>query len=586
MARKTRRVVARSSRNGRPTRWRRPRLRTLVGVVVLAAWASGAAGAEASGSPIRFVDATIAARLTSSTSSDDPLKGSYIHAAAWGDVNGDGWPDLYLGMFTDTKVSYYQVRGASGPAPNRLLLNHRDGTFSLASGQVATSLMGRTSGSVFVDLNNDGRLDLVVSENNYGSGASADAASMTNHLYRNDGNGKLTDVTAGSGIDPSGLMVGRSIGVLDYDHDGCLDLYIVSDEFHDNTGSSRLLKGDCAFHFADVTAAAGLEAAQSDTVQGLGVGIGDVDGDGWPDIFVAGGPAGNERRNFLFLNQHDGKFHEVTGGTAFNEPACTADPEEDWTSGVTLADLNHDGRLDVVLNHHYGSSDFGTVGDTACAIGPTAFLNTGTSDGVPQFTNVSASSGIVGMKSKAPHAEVVDLDNDGCPDIVVSVVVTTPEGTGPFVYRCTGITDGTPKYASPSYDPATLHYYPAGALADYNRDGRPDIFMGEYDPSEVPSLYKNVSQSGHWLDVRVSAPDNRFGIGAKVFVYPRGQSGNVDALLVMSEIQVGNGFSTAGEAVAHIGLGRAKAVDVVVKLPFAAGTRTRTVKRVDRTIRI
>lgn len=560
---------------------------TAAAVVAPASWASGGAGADTSGPPIRFVDATASAHLTSNPSSDDPLKGAYIHSVAWGDVNGDGWPDLYLGMFTDGKPSYYQVRGASGPAPNRLFLNNGDGTFSLASDQVATSLMGRTAGAVFVDLNNDGRLDLVVSENNYRSGDSAEPAkNVTNHLYRNDGNGKLVDVTEGSGIDPTGFALGRAIGVLDYNHDRCLDLYIVSDEFHGNTGSSRLLKGDCDFHFTDVTAAAALETAQGNKVQGLGVGIGDVDADGWPDIFVAGGPAGNERRNFLFLNQHDGTFREVTGGTAFNEQACTADPKEDWTSGVTLADLNHDGRLDVVLNHHYGSSNFGEYGDKACAIGPTVFLNTGNSGGVPEFTNITASSGIVGMKSKAPHAEVVDLDNDGCPDIVVSVRVTTPEGTGPFVYRCTGIGDAKPKYASPSYDPATLHYYAASAVSNYNRDGRPDIFMGEFDPSKVPTLYKNVSQRGHWLDVRVSTPKNPFGIGAKVLVYARGQSGNADALIAMSEIQVGNGFSSAGEAIAHVGLGQATAVDVVVTLPFGEGTRTRTVKRVDRTIRM
>ena len=554
-------------------------------MVAVVVW-SRVSGAS-SDPPIRFVDATLAAHLTSHAPSNDSLKGAYIHSVTWGDVNGDGYPDLYLGMFTGDKPSYYQVRGAKGPAPNRLFLNNRDGTFSLASGQEPTALMGRTAGAVLVDLNNDGRLDLVVSENTHPSaGSSQPANPVTNHVYRNDGNGSFVDVTAASGIEPKGFAAGRAIGVLDYNHDGCLDLYIVSDEFHGNTGSGRLLRGDCHFHFVDVTALAGLETAQGDKVQGLGVGIGDADGDGWPDIFVAGGPAGKERRNFLFFNHRDGTFREGTGGTLLNEKACTADPEEDWTSGVTLADLNHDGRLDVVLNHHYGSSDFGMFADKACAIGPTLFLNTGNASGAPQFKNITASSGIVGMKSKAPHAEVVDLNNDGCPDIVVSVRVTTSEGTGPFVYRCIDIAGATPKYATPSYHASSLHYYAAGAVADYNRDGRPDIFMGEFNPSEVPTLYRNVSQDGHWLDVRVSTPKNPFGIGTVVLVYPRGQSGKADALLASSEIQVGNGFSSAGEAIAHIGLGHTGAVDVVVKLPFGGGTRTRTVKQVDRTIRM
>lgn len=559
----------------------------VVAVVAVVLWSRG--GDAATGSPIRFVDATVAAHLTSRVPSHDPLKGAYVHSAAWGDVNGDGYPDLYVGTFTGEKPSYYRVRGAKAPAPNRLFLNNRDGTFSLASGQAPVALMGRSAGAVFVDLDDDGRLDLVVSENTYPS-PSADsgqrANDVTNHVYRNDGDGSFVDVTPGSGIDPKGFSVGRAVGVLDDNHDGCLDLYIVSDEFHGNTGSGRLLRGDCHFHFVDATASAKLETAQGDKVQGLGVGIGDVDGDGWPDIFVAGGPVEKERRNFLFLNDHDGTFREVTGGTVFDERACTADPGEDWTSGVTLADLNHDRRLDVVLDHHYGSSDFATFSDKACAIGPTLFLNTGNANGVPRFTNITKSSGVVGIRSKAPHAEVVDLDNDGCSDIVLSVGVTTAEGTGPFVYRCSDTTSTTPKYAPPGYDASSLHYYAAGAVADYNRDGRPDIFMGEFDPSRVPTLYENASRGGHWLDVRVSAPENPFGIGAVVLAYPRGRSGDTHALLASSEIQVGNGFSSAGEAVAHIGLGHVSTVDVIVELPFGAGIRKRTVTRVDRTIRM
>ena len=102
--------------------------------------------------------------------SADPLKGAYVHAAAWGDVNGDGYPDLYVGMFTDSRRSYYQFRGANGPSPNRLFLNNRNGTFTVESDSPPSALTGRTAGAVFADVDNDGRLDLVVSENTYPSG--------------------------------------------------------------------------------------------------------------------------------------------------------------------------------------------------------------------------------------------------------------------------------------------------------------------------------------------------------------------------------------------------------------------------------
>ena len=535
--------------------------------------------ASAALSGITFDDSTLAAGLTSTDPALDPLKGAYIHASAWGDVDNDGDPDLFVGTFTDSSISYYQKRGATGPMSNKLFLNDGDGTFSPAD-QPALNLFGRAAGAVFADFDNDGLSDLIVSNNSYPTGTTTNPYQLEpNHLFHNAGNGQFVDVSAGSGIAPAGFASGRAVGILDYDGDRCLDVFIVADRFHGNLSSSRLLRGDCALHFVDVTASAGLDVVGGLLVQGLGVAVGDVTNDGWPDIFVAGGPLGFERRNFLFVNRTDGTFGETSNG-AFDEPPGIIDAAEDWTSGGSFGDLNRDGRLDLVVAHHYGSAEQASYGSQAEAFTPTVWLNTSTGTGDPTFANITAGSGVVPIQAKAPHVEIQDFDNDGWPDISVSVVAGLAPGAQPLVFRSNGVSsvNGPPTFSAPEFDPATLHYYPGGPAADYDRDGRLDVFLNEFRPSEVPPLLRNTSESADraWLDVRASFPGNPDGIGARISVFEAGQLGEPSALIGSQDIQVGNGFSSAGLPLAHFGLGSRATVDIAVAIPFGGGTVTRT----------
>ncbi len=377
-------------------------------------------------------------------------------------------------------------------------------------------MFGRAAGAVFADLDNDGLNDLIVSNNSYPTGSTTNPFKLEpNHLFHNVGNGQFVDVSAGSGIAPAGFAMGRAVGVLDYDGDGCLDVFIVSDPFHGNHSSSRLLRGDCALHFVDVTASAGLDAVGGLLVQGLGVAVGDVNNDGWPDIFVAGGPLGFQRRNFLFVNQTNGTFREVSNG-AFNEPPGIIDAAEDWTSGASFGDLNRDGLMDLVIGHHFGSAEQSSFGPQAEAFAPTVWLNTSTGTGDPTFANITAGSGVVPIQAKAPHVEIQDFDNDGWPDIFVSVVAGLPTGAQPLVFRnegASGQVNGHPTFSAPEFDPATLHYYPGGPTADYDRDGRLDVFLDEFRPEDVPPLFRNTSDSADrgWLDVRASSRATRAG---------------------------------------------------------------------------
>ena len=115
----------------------------------------------------------------------DPLRGAMAHAAAWGDVNADGHLDLFVGTYTDRPQKLYVAGGATGPVPNRLLVN-RSGRFVL-SDQQAIAWYGRASGAVLADLDNDGRPDLYVTNNG--------KTSIRNLLYQNVGDGRFQEVT-------------------------------------------------------------------------------------------------------------------------------------------------------------------------------------------------------------------------------------------------------------------------------------------------------------------------------------------------------------------------------------------------------
>lgn len=236
-------------------------------------------------------------------------------AAAWGDFDGNGLPDLYVGFTAGSTI------------PNRLYRNNGDGTFTDIGQDVGVAVIGDSRQMAWIDFDNDGQLDLFVAFRD-----------QPNMLFRNDG-GSFTDVAPAMGVDDPRRTVGAVW--FDYNMDGRLDLFVANQDgdlngFYRNDGD----------RFVDVAAELGMDGAAHRAMDpdhgGVGVAIADFDNSGHLDLFLA-----NYGPNQLFLNLGNGTFRDVAGeqGSAgdFHSVAARA------------ADFDNDGLVDIYVTTFLGS---------------------------------------------------------------------------------------------------------------------------------------------------------------------------------------------------------------------------------------
>ena len=198
--------------------------------------------------------------------------------AAWGDYDGDGFLDLYLS------------NGRSGfgfsEAPNRLYRNNRDGSFSEVGGFARVNDNGNGRGVAWGDYDSDGDLDLFLAN----SDETLAIGAAPNRLYRNDGDGKFSEVATVSNVNDSGD--GQGVAWVDYDNDGHLDLSVIND------GANQLYRNDGAGGFIR----SALNAGVNDGGNGTGGTWGDMDKDGWLDFYVVN----DNEPNRLYRNEGNG----------------------------------------------------------------------------------------------------------------------------------------------------------------------------------------------------------------------------------------------------------------------------------------
>ena len=528
----------------------------------------------AQGAEFAFRDATDGAGLL------PHVAGIQGHGAGWGDVDGDGWIDLYVGTFHK-----------EGGKPNLLFRNKR-GKFE-PDAQEAVRISTRATGVVFADLDNDGDLDLYV-----GSMPQPAKGLAGCTLFRNDDRGRFTNISAESGACPSAFG-GRSATVLDFDGDGLLDLLVGEDPLPGYNGSptksARLFRNKGDLKFQDVSRAVGLPEG----VPALGVAAADVNNDGWPDLFLASSGGGN----VLFLNDGKGSFKEPPG---LRESFAFAGAGGDnMVCGVAFGDVNRDGLLDMVLGQHFQAPWKEPVANRL-------YLNRGVKEGKPLFENVSEVAGLKPLPMKAPHVEIQDFDNDGWADIYTSVVKFKNGTPHPLIFRNLGGAGGEPRFREsalavndfPTPEDAGIArtgdffkkvlaerkiiYMAPGPSGDYDNDGRLDLFLPNWWPESPSLLLHNETPGGNWVQVKVegSAGVNLMGIGAKVKVYRAGKLGDPAALLGCGEISTGYGYASGQPAIAHFGLGEEQTFDLEVTLPHGKGRVERKGERANQRLLI
>ena len=292
--------------------------------------------------------------------------GGWSTGATWGDYDHDGLLDLFVPGYVKFDPEHPPISGQGGlPAGfcqfrgvevmcgprglpgegDHLFHNNGDGTFTDVSARAGVSDPKGYYGfaSVFVDVDDDGWLDLAVAND-----------SVPKYLYRNKHDGTFEDISYMSGFalnDDGREQAAMGIAVGDYNRDGKVDFYITN--FSDDYNT--LYRNDGDQSFSDVSRRAGI-ATLTIPFLGWGTGFLDYDNDGWPDLFVANGhvyPGVDKQdwgttwaqRPLLLRNVNGTKFEEVPPATGSGLAAVVTG------RGAAFGDLFNDGHIDVVINN-------------------------------------------------------------------------------------------------------------------------------------------------------------------------------------------------------------------------------------------
>jgi hypothetical protein len=523
--------------------------------------------------PVSFVNVAREAGLRAKTIFGDERKNRYLVettgcGVAFYDYDHDGWLDLFF-----VNGSRFQAAFSEGPPTNRLYKNNRDGTFTDVTKKAGLVHHGWGQGVCVGDYDNDGFDDLFVSY--WGE----------NKLYRNRGDGTFEDVSRQAGITNGGGKIPRwntGCAFVDYNRDGLLDLFVANYIDFDVKTVPVPENGTCRYKglqvacgppglpgakntlfrnngdgtFSDVSQAAGI--LKTPGTYGLGVLVADFDNDGWPDIYVAN----DSTSSALYRNNHDGTFNEIgiQAGVAYS-----ADGKSQAGMGVSTADFDGDGRLDIVKTNFAGdtSSLYRNLGDNL-------------------FEDQTFQAGL-GRNTRflGWGAAFLDFDNDGLPDILLA---------NGHVYPEVGNTDteagyrqrkvlyrnlGQARFSDVSLQsgPGILEQVSARGLAvgDFDNDGDVDVVVNTMN--DVPQLLRCDNRTGrHWLQVKLTGTvSNRSAIGARVTCIAGGKR-------QVNEVRSGGSYLSQSDLRLHFGLGDAGMADLEIRWPNGKEQRLEGVK--------
>ena len=510
---------------------------------------------------------------------------------AVGDIDSDGLPDIF---FSGNMVS------------SRLYVNKGKMRFEDITERAGLTTQRWATGATMVDINNDGHLDIYVSVSGPERSKPGDRANL---LFINNGNRTFTEAASQYGIADTGFTTHAVF--LDYDRDGCLDLFLLNNSPKDffrgvaNTPAAlrgqtpdsynQLYRNQCRAAdtgtFTNVSVAAGILREPG---YGLGAVVADLNQDGWPDIYVSNDGPPND---VVYVNNGDGTFTDKAARWLKHASAAGM--------GIDIADFNNDGRPDILqvdmmphdLDGRKRMSGFATYGSFQewlrrgfrydYSLNSLQLSNGVTQEGDVIFSEIARLAGVA-YTDWSWSALFADFDNDGHKDIFIgngypkavndldyqNILFALGRRRDPagsrraarellerlpayeeanFVFRNAGDLTFTDMTRAWGMDHPSFSY--GAAYADLDNDGRLDLVVNNIDAPAF--IYHNIAphdDTHHYLAITLEGESPQGAIGSTLILTTAGQKQYVYH-------NPYRGFMSTMDSRVYFGLGRARRVD-------------------------